>query len=50
MFEGLPAPLEALAPYLSFTLLLAGNTAFGMYIYRAYRDFRDESKSAADTT
>ncbi len=49
MFEGLPAPLEALAPYLSFTLLLAGNTAFGMYIYRAYRDFRDESRSVVDT-
>jgi hypothetical protein len=28
---------------------VAAITAFGMYIFRWVRDYRDESKSAADT-
>jgi len=49
MFEALGEPFVWLGALLSFVLLLAAVTAFAMYIVRWVRDYRDESKSAADT-
>jgi hypothetical protein len=49
MFDALGDPFPWVGALLSFILLLAAVTAFGMYIFRWVRDYRDETKSAADT-
>ncbi len=48
LLDTLGTPL--LGDFLMLGMLVGANIAFGMYIFRWLRDYRDDAKSALDTS
>ncbi len=50
MLELLPEPVQVVAAWMWFGLMIIAWSAFSVYLYRAWRDRRDPDKSAWDTS
>ena len=50
MFDILGGPWPVIGAVLSMIILLAGVVAFGMYIYKWIRDYRDVTKQAGNSS